>query len=237
MFNYYYYTNSYYMLGNILVLIGVAIMAMAQMKVSSAYNKYSRIQNRRHLTGFDVAREILNQYGLSYVQIFEVQGRLSDHYNPGDQTLHLSHDIYYGTSIASLAVAAHECGHALQHQEGYKPLTFRNAIIPICNISQSIGWVAIILGLIIGRTSIAWIGVLLMSLMLLFQIVTLPVEFDASSRALSILNDRYLEQSEYKGAKSMLTAAALTYVAGMLSTLLSLLRIVLVVLGNDRNRD
>ena len=237
MFNYYYYTNSYYMLGNILVLIGVAIMAMAQMKVSSAYNKYSRIQNRRHLTGFDVAREILNQYGLSYVQIFEVQGRLSDHYNPGDQTLHLSHDIYYGTSIASLAVAAHECGHALQHQEGYKPLTFRNAIIPICNISQSIGWVAIILGLIIGRTSIAWIGVLLMSLMLLFQIVTLPVEFDASSRALSILNDRYLDQSEYKGAKSMLTAAALTYVAGMLSTLLSLLRIVLVVLGNDRNRD
>lgn len=237
MFNYYYYTNSYYMLGNILVLIGVAIMAMAQMKVSSAYNKYSRIQNRRHLTGFDVAREILNQYGLSYVQIFEVQGRLSDHYNPGDQTLHLSHDIYYGTSIASLAVAAHECGHALQHQEGYKPLTFRNAIIPICNISQSIGWVAIILGLIIGRTSIAWIGVLLMSLMLLFQIVTLPVEFDASSRALSILNDRYLDQSEYKGAKSMLTAAALTYIAGMLSTLLSLLRIVLVVLGNDRNRD
>lgn len=237
MFNYYYYTNSYYMLGNILVLIGVAIMAIAQMKVSSAYNKYSRIQNRRHLTGFDVAREILNQYGLSYVQIFEVQGRLSDHYNPGDQTLHLSHDIYYGNSIASLAVAAHECGHALQHQEGYKPLTFRNAIIPICNISQSIGWVAIILGLIIGRTSIAWIGVLLMSLMLLFQIVTLPVEFDASSRALSILNDRYLDQSEYKGAKSMLTAAALTYVAGMLSTLLSLLRIVLVVLGNDRNRD
>ena len=152
-------------------------------------------------------------------------------------TLHLSRDIYHGTSIASLAVAAHECGHALQHQEGYRPLTFRNAIVPVCNFSYNLGWVAIMIGLFMGRTSIAWIGVLLTSLMLLFQIVTLPVEFDASSRALSILNDRYLVQDEYFGAKKMLTAAALTYVAGMLSTLLSLLRIVLVVLGNDRGRD
>ena len=143
----------------------------------------------------------------------------------------------HGTSIASLAVAAHECGHALQHQEGYRPLTFRNAIVPVCNFSYNLGWVAIMIGLFMGRTSIAWIGVLLTSLMLLFQIVTLPVEFDASSRALSILNDRYLVQDEYFGAKKMLTAAALTYVAGMLSTLLSLLRIVLVVLGNDRGRD
>ena len=222
MFNYYYYTNSYYMLGNILVLVGVALMALAQMKVSSAYNKYSKVQNSRHLTGYDVAREILDQHGLSSVQIFEVQGRLSDHYNP---------------SIASLAVAAHECGHALQHQEGYRPLTFRNAIVPVCNFSYNLGWVAIMIGLFMGRTAIAWIGVLLTSLMLLFQIVTLPVEFDASSRALSILNDRYLVQDEYFGAKKMLTAAALTYVAGMLSTLLSLLRIVLVVLGNDRGRD
>ena len=225
MFNYYYYTNSYYMLGNILVLVGVALMALAQMKVSSAYNKYSKVQNSRHLTGYDVAREILDQHGLSSVQIFEVQGRLSDHYNPSNQTLHLSRDIYHGTSIASLAVAAHECGHALQHQEGYRPLTFRNAIVPVCNFSYNLGWVAIMIGL------------LLTSLMLLFQIITLPVEFDASSRALSILNDRYLVQDEYFGAKKMLTAAALTYVAGMLSTLLSLLRIVLVVLGNDRGRD
>ena len=102
MFNYYYYTNSYYMLGNILVLVGVALMALAQMKVSSAYNKYSKVQNSRHLTGYDVAREILDQHGLSSVQIFEVQGRLSDHYNPSNQTLHLSRDIYHGTSIASL---------------------------------------------------------------------------------------------------------------------------------------
>ena len=231
----YYYYDSYYMIGYLLVIVGAIIMALAQMKVSSAYNKYSRIENSRHLTGRDVAYEILNQHGLSDVQIYEVKGHLSDHYNPSNLTLNLSSEIYHGTSIASLAVAAHECGHALQHQEGYKPLTFRNMIVPVCNISQTIGWVAILLGLFIGKSSISWLGVLLMSLILLFQIVTLPVEFDASSRALSILNDRYLTEDEYPGAKKMLTAAALTYVAAMLSTLLSLLRIVLMVMSRDRD--
>ena len=231
----YYYYDSYYMIGYLLVIVGAIIMALAQMKVSSAYNKYSRIENSIHLTGRDVAYEILNQHGLSDVQIYEVKGHLSDHYNPSNLTLNLSSEIYHGTSIASLAVAAHECGHALQHQEGYKPLTFRNMIVPVCNISQTIGWIAILLGLFIGKSSISWLGVLLMSLMLLFQIVTLPVEFDASSRALSILNDRYLTEDEYPGAKKMLTAAALTYVAAMLSTLLSLLRIVLMVMSRDRD--
>ena len=231
----YYYYDSYYMIGYLLVIVGAIIMALAQMKVSSAYRKYSRSENSRHLTGRDVAYEILNQHGLSDVQIYEVKGHLSDHYNPSNLTLNLSSEIYHGTSIASLAVAAHECGHALQHQEGYKPLTFRNMIVPVCNISQTIGWVAILLGLFIGKSSISWFGVLLMSLMLLFQIVTLPVEFDASSRALSILNDRYLTEDEYPGAKKMLTAAALTYVAAMLSTLLSLLRIVLMVMSRDRD--
>ena len=231
----YYYYDSYYMIGYLLVIVGAIIMALAQMKVSSAYNKYSRIENSRHLTGRDVAYEILNQHSLRDVQIYEVKGHLSDHYNPSNLTLNLSSEIYHGTSIASLAVAAHECGHALQHQEGYKPLTFRNMIVPVCNISQTIGWIAILLGLFIGKSSISWLGVLLMSLMLLFQIVTLPVEFDASSRALSILNDRYLTEDEYPGAKKMLTAAALTYVAAMLSTLLSLLRIVLMVMSRDRD--
>ena len=231
----YYYYDSYYMIGYLFVIVGAIIMALAQMKVSSAYNKYSRIENSRHLTGRDVAYEILNQHGLSDVQIYEVKGHLSDHYNPSNLTLNLSSEIYHGTSIASLAVAAHECGHALQHQEGYKPLTFRNMIVPVCNISQTIGWIAILLGLFIGKSSISWLGVLLMSLMLLFQIVTLPVEFDASSRALSILNDRYLTEDEYPGAKKMLTAAALTYVAALLSTLLSLLRIVLMVMSRDRD--
>ena len=230
----YYYYDSYYMIGYLLVIVGAIIMALAQMKVSSAYNKYSRIENSRHLTGRDVAYEILNQHGLRDVQIYEVKGHLSDHYNPSNLTLNLSSEIYHGTSIASLAVAAHECGHALQHQEGYKPLTFRNMIVPVCNISQTIGWIAILLGLFIGKSSISWLGVLLMSLMLLFQIVTLPVEFDASSRALSILNDRYLTEDEYPGAKKMLTAAALTYVAGAASAILQLLRI-LILTGGRRD--
>ena len=197
MFNYYYYTNSYYMLGNILVLVGVALMALAQMKVSSAYNKYSKVQNSRHLTGYDVAREILDQHGLSSVQIFEVQGRLSDHYNPSNQTLHLSRDIYHGTSIASLAVAAHECGHALQHQEGYRPLTFRNAIVPVCNFSYNFRMGCHYDWSFYGK-NIYWLGlVFYYKLNCYISNCYPPVEFDASSRALSILNDRYLVQDEY----------------------------------------
>lgn len=235
MFYGYYNTQWYYMLGYILVGIGVLIMVLAQAKVSSAYSKYSKIPNRRQMTGRDVAFEILQQNGLSYIQINEVSGHLSDHYNPSQKTLNLSRDVYHGRSIAALAVAAHECGHALQHQEGYMPLVVRNAIVPVCNISQNIGWIAVLAGLMLGKSSIAWFGVILMSGMLLFQLMTLPVEFDASSRALSILNDHYLMDDEYGGAKSMLTAAALTYVAGVLSTLLSLLRIVLIVASNDRD--
>lgn len=235
MFYGYYNTQWYYMLGYILVGIGVLIMVLAQAKVSSAYSKYSKIPNRRQMTGRDVAFEILQQNGLSYIQINEVSGHLSDHYNPSQKTLNLSRDVYHGRSIAALAVAAHECGHALQHQEGYMPLVVRNAIVPVCNISQNIGWIAVLAGLMLGKSSIAWFGVILMSAMLLFQLMTLPVEFDASSRALSILNDHYLMDDEYCGAKSMLTAAALTYVAGVLSTLLSLLRIVLIVASNDRD--
>lgn len=228
------YFDSYYLLGYILVGIGVLIMALAQAKVSSAYNKYSKVYNSKGITGRDVAFEILQQNGLSYIQINEVRGHLSDHYNPSNKTLNLSSEIYNGRSVAALAVAAHECGHALQHKEGYGPLMMRNAIIPVCNFSQSIGWVAIVAGLILGLPTIAWIGVFLMSAMLLFQLITLPVEFDASARALSILNDRYLSSGEYSDAKSMLTAAALTYVAGVLSTLLSLLRIVLIVSSSNR---
>lgn len=229
-----YYGNSYYLLGYILVGIGVLIMALAQAKVSSAYSKYSKVYNSRGMTGREVAFEILQQNGLSYIQINEVHGHLTDHYNPGNRTLNLSSEIYNGKSVAALAVAAHECGHALQHKEGYKPLLMRNAIVPVCNISQHIGWIAIVVGLIFSNATIAWIGVILMSAMLLFQLITLPVEFDASARALSILNDRYLVSYEYNDAKSMLTAAALTYVAGVLSTLLSLLRIVLIVSSSNR---
>lgn len=232
---YFFPMNSTYMMGYLLVIIGSLIMLYAQMKVNSAYSRYEKVPNSRGITGAMVAREILDRNGLNDVEINLVKGKLSDHYNPRNKTINLSSGIHNGTSIAALAVAAHECGHAIQHLVGYKPLVFRNAILPLCNVGQYLGWIAVFIGLIMSNSSIAWLGVILMSGILLFQIVTLPVEFDASSRALQILKSNYLTTDEYSGAKSMLSAAAFTYVAAMLSTVLSLLRIVLIVVGNNRD--
>lgn len=232
---YYFPMSGAYMLGYLLVIIGSLIMIYAQIKVNSAYSRYEKIPNRRGITGAMVAREILDRNGLGDVQIYQVKGKLSDHYDPRNKTINLSSGIHNGTSIAALAVASHECGHAIQHLVGYKPLVFRNTILPLCNIGQNLGWIAVIIGLVMGNSNIAWIGVILMSGILLFQIITLPVEFDASSRALKILKADYLTSDEYGGAKSMLSAAAFTYVAAMLSTVLSLLRIILMVIGNDRD--
>ena len=219
----------------IYLLIALIVPMLAQGYLSSTFNQYLRVRASSGLTGADVARRILDRNGLQHVHLTEVGGRLSDHYDPSRKTVRLSRDIYHGTSIAALAVASHECGHAIQHKLHYRPLVFRNAIIPFCNIGQYLGWVAVFIGLLMGNSSVAWIGVILMSGILLFQLVTLPVEFDASSRALQILKTNYLTGNEYSGAKSMLSAAAFTYVAAMLSTILSLLRIVLIVIGNDRD--
>lgn len=232
---FYYPMSPAYMMGYLLVGIGALIMIYAQMKVSSAYSKYEKIPNSRGITGAMVAREILDRNGLHDVVINQVKGKLSDHYDPRNRTVNLSQGIHDGTSIAALAVASHECGHAIQHLVGYRPLVFRNSILPLCNVGQYLGWIAVFIGLLMNNTNVAWIGVILMSGILLFQIVTLPVEFDASSRALQILKTNYLTNDEYSGAKSMLSAAAFTYVAAMLSTVLSLLRIVLIVIGNDRD--
>ena len=232
-----YYGNSYYMIGTIFVMLAAVLAIWAQTKVQTTYRKYKKIPNRKGMTGAQVAREILDSEGLYQIQIFEVQGQLSDHYNPGKNTINLSSDIYHGTSIASLAVAAHECGHAIQYKEQYLPIKLRNGILPIANVGQYLGWIAIFIGLILGRTNLAWIGFALMCGILAFQIVTLPVEFNASSRALHILQARYLDEGEYLGARKMLSAAAMTYVAAMISTLMSMLRIFLMILGNSRNND
>ena len=232
---YYFPMSRTYLIGYLLVVLGSLIMIYAQIKVSSAYSKYEKIPNSRYLTGAMVAREILDRNGLQDVTIQSVSGKLSDHYNPRNKTINLSNEIHDGTSIAALAVASHECGHAIQHLVGYKPLIFRNSILPLCNVGQHLGWIAVLIGLFMGNTNIAWIGVILMSGILLFQLVTLPVEFDASSRALQILQANYLTMDEYYGAKKMLSAAAFTYVASLLSTILSFLRIVLIVIGNDRD--
>lgn len=228
------YGNSYYMLGTVLVLAAAILAMYAQMKVQSTYSRYKKIANSKGISGAQVAREILDSQGLYDIQIFEVKGNLTDHYHPAKKTINLSSDIYNGQSIAALAVAAHECGHAIQYKEKYAPISMRNAILPIANVGQYLGWIAILLGLALGHTNIAWFGFAAMCAILAFQLVTLPVEFDASKRALRILKANYLTDVEYTGAKSMLSAAAMTYVAAMISTLMSMLRIFLMIIGSSR---
>lgn len=230
-----FYGNSYYMIGTIFVMIAAVLALWAQMKVQSTYSRYKKIPNSRGMSGAQIARQILDSEGLYDIQIYEVKGQLSDHFHPGKKTINLSSDIYNGTSIAALAVAAHECGHAIQHKEKYVPITLRNAILPFANVGQYLGWFAIFIGLAIRNTNLAWFGLFAMCGILLFQVVTLPVEFNASARALTILKTHYLTDSEYAGAKSMLSAAAMTYVAAMISTLMSMLRIFLLILGNSKN--
>lgn len=217
-----------------LILLGSLIMLWAQMKVQGAYSKYRRISSSSGLTGYDVARRILDQNGLYDVEIYQVKGELSDHYDPRQRSVNLSGDIYHGHSIASIAVAAHECGHAIQHKEGYRSLVYRNALIPVFNVSQSIGWVVLMIGFLSGAMNIALIGVILLSAMLLFQILTLPIEFNASNRALAILDSGMIPADEVSGAKKMLNAAALTYVAAVASSLLSILRLLLIIFSNQR---
>ncbi len=236
-FYYWYYGNSYYMLGTILVLVASILAIYAQTKVQTTYARYKKIANTRRLTGFQVAREILDRQGLYDIQIYEVSGQLTDHYHPAKRTINLSSDIYHGTSIASLAVAAHECGHAIQYKEHYMPISLRNAILPIANVGQYLGWIAIGIGFLLGRSQIAWIGFFAMCGILAFQLVTLPVEFDASKRALCILQANYLTDGEYQGARKMLSAAAMTYVASMISTLMSMVRIFLMILSRTSHDD
>lgn len=226
---------SNYTLGYLLVILGSFIMLAAQFKVQGAYSKYSRISSRSGLTGKDTARRILDQNGLYDVEIRMVKGQLSDHYNPATKTVNLSPAVYSGDSIASISVAAHEVGHAIQHATGYKSLVIRNSILPIVNLGQTLGMAAIFIGLLSSAFDIALIGVFLISGMLLFQIITLPVEFNASNRALKILGQGMLSYDELDGAKAMLSAAALTYVAAVITSFLQILRLFLIFGGNDRD--
>ena len=229
---YYYYGIDY---TYILVLIGFLITFVAQVFVKSSYKKYKKIETKSRLDGYEVARRILNKNGLSNMDIVEVQGELTDHYDPTRKVVRLSSDIYHGTSIASASVAAHECGHAVQDKENYFFLRFRSALAPIATFSSRAGYLAIMIGLIFGIVKLAWIGIALELVILLFQIITLPVEFDASNRAGKFLKEEALiEKSEQDGSRKMLTAAALTYVASVLSTILSVLRLVLIVADRDR---
>ena len=219
----------------LLYLLALIISIAASVGVNSSYNKYKKVKNSNGLTGFDVARKILDINGLKDVLVLETQGELSDHYDPQKKVVKLSTDIYHNTTIASVAVAAHECGHAIQDKEGYSFLKIRASLFPVINISSKAGYVALILGLVAGITKLLYVGIVCELLILLFQLVTLPVEFNASSRALDIiLKQGMVTTKERDGAKSMLTAAAMTYVASVINALFQVLRLVLIVSNRDR---
>ncbi len=220
----------------ILVLIGAAISGLASLNVKSTYNKYSKMRNYRGITSNEVAEHILHSAGIYDVRIERIRGNLTDHYSPNEKVLRLSDAVYGQTSVAALGVAAHECGHAIQHQEGYAPLKLRSASVPLANIGSWISWPVILIGLLIGYTPLAQLGIFLFTFVVAFQLITLPVEFDASARALRILDqDHILEGEEHAGATKVLKAAALTYVAALFATILQLLRLVMLV--NGRSRD
>lgn len=218
----------------ILVIIGFLITLIAQIFVNSSYKKYKKVSVKSGLKGFEVARKMLDSNGLTNVKIEEVKGELTDHYDPTSKVVRLSTDIYHGSTIASSSVAAHECGHAIQDKEGYFFLRLRANLVPIVNISSKLGYFAILIGLIFGFLNLAWIGIFLELAILLFQLITLPVEFNASKRANEFLNkEALIEKTEQEGSKSMLNAAAMTYVASVISTILEIFRLILIVASRD----
>lgn len=228
------YFDSTYML----VILGVIICMMASAKMNSTFNKYSRVRNHSGMTGREAAEEILRRAGIYDVRVEHISGNLTDHYDPRSKVLRLSDATYNSTSVAAMGVAAHECGHAVQHETGYVPLKIRGALVPIANFGSTIAWPLIIIGLFFNSRSSALflnLGILAFSLAVLFQIVTLPVEFNASNRAIRVLGSSgMLYEDEVKATRKVLTAAALTYVAGAASAILQLLRIILLT-GNRRD--
>lgn len=230
---YYYYDWTY-----ILVLIGAAICIAASARVNSVFSKYSRIRSHSGLTGREAAEQILHRNGIYDVQVIHIAGNLTDHYNPGKKTLGLSDTVYNSSSVAAVGVAAHECGHAVQHAAGYAPLSVRGALVPVANIGSAAAWPLIIIGLFMnGQTAMLFInlGILLFSAAVLFQLVTLPVEFNASRRAVKVLETSgMLYPEEVSSVKKVLGAAALTYVAGAASMILQLLRLIIIG-GRKRN--
>ncbi|HIT59638.1 MAG TPA: zinc metallopeptidase [Candidatus Faeciplasma pullistercoris] len=221
-----------------ILLPAILLGLYAQFKVKSTYSKYSRVNNSRGWTAAQVARKILDDNGLYDVQIAHISGSLTDNFNPKTMTVSLSDTVYSSSSVAAIGVAAHECGHAVQHAEQYLPIKIRSALVPVTNFGSSIGFIVLAAGLIFSNYSIAMFGVLLYSLMAVFQLVTLPVEYNASSRALKTLEQSLILDDEEVGmAKKVLSAAALTYVAALVSTLATILRLLLIVNSSTRRRD
>lgn len=215
-----------------LVLIGVLLSLLASAKVRSTYAKYSKVSSMSGLTGAQAAEKILYANGIYDVTISRVEGQLTDHYDPVEKVLRLSENVYGESSVAAIGVAAHECGHAIQHANAYVPLKMRSAIVPVANIGAKLSWPLILIGLLIGTSNARFLitlGIVMFSLAVLFQFVTLPVEFNASSRAIRAVSEMgILYGDEVKGTKRVLSAAALTYVAAAAASILQLLRLILL---------
>lgn len=226
----------YYDYTYIFVVIAFFITLIADIMVKSNYNRYKDIYCKSGLTGREVARKILDVNGLSDIKVVEVAGTLTDHYDPTKRTVSLSTDIYKDSSIASIAVAAHECGHAIQDKIGYTFLKIRHKLVPTVNLCSKLGYVVIFIGIIFGMFELSLVGLILLSAILIFQLVTLPVEFNASKRAKEELRKlNIVDNDDYTGVSSMLMAAAMTYVASLASTLLQLFRMFLIVVNNRRD--
>ncbi len=231
-FSYYYLSNYYYM---ILVVPMVILSMVASAKVNSSFKKYSKVMSSRNLTGAQAAFEVLRYYGITNVQIERVGGNLTDHYDPRTNVIRLSDSVYNSTSVASIGVACHEAGHAAQYAQGYAPIKIRNTILPVANLGSKAGIPLAILGFFLNFEALAMVGIIFFSLAVLFQLITLPVEFNASSRALKVVSKAdILSDSEKSGAKKVLTAAAMTYVAALAVSVANLLRIILMF---NRKRD
>lgn len=217
-----------------LYLLALIIPLIAQIYINVCHDKYRKIENKKKLTGFEVARKILDSNGLKNIYVVETRGNLTDHYDPRRKTVKLSSDVFHGDSVASMAVAAHECGHAIQDKEGYLFMKIRSFIFPIVSFGTKIAYIVLFIGLIADIMDLVWAGILLVGLGLVFQLVTLPVEINASKRAIIELENKIgALDNDLDGTKSMLTAAALTYVAGVLSSALEILRLILIFRDRD----
>lgn len=231
----YYGMGMFYDRTMMLLIPAILFTMYAQFKVSSTTNRFFRIKSRSGYNGQQTAERILAANGIRDVRIVPIRGTLTDHYDPRRKVLRLSEEVYYGTSITSVAVAAHECGHALQHAYGYKPLEIRGAIVPVVNFASSLSWILIFVGLFFsGNNTMLQIGILMFSATVIFQLITLPVEFNASSRALVQLQDLgIVDSGEARDSRKVLSAAAMTYVAAALTAILQLARLLLIANNRD----
>ena len=230
-----FYTDWIYWIALIPVLI---LTVYAQSQVSGNFNKFSQVPNRRRITGAQAAYELLRAHGIHDVAIQPCKGRLTDHYDPRNNTIYLSEGVYHAATVAAVGVACHEAGHAVQYAVGFAPVKLRTAIIPVTQFGSKFGFVALMLGLVLYLQPVFAIGIILFSLSALFQLITLPVEFDASARALATIQGaNILDDEERQGAKKVLRAAALTYVAALLMSLVQLLRYVLIFMGRSGRRN